>query len=134
MKFATSSLAGIATAAVLAVAAHAATPVTMAEKTALQVTMQQHIDRALVDGRYRRLDLKTGAVQALHPVTAHPMILRMGDHFVLCADFRDGGGKAVNVDFYIARRGASFVVFQSVVDDRGALEKLMAAGKVARAE
>ena len=81
----------------------------MADKASLQVAMQQHIDRQLVDGAYLRLEPESGDVVPLYPDTAHTIILEMGEHFVLCYDFRDGEGKAINVDFYLARTDASFV-------------------------
>ena len=115
-------------------AAFGAEKVGAADKAALQASMRQHIDRQLVKGNYLDLDLSTGIVRTLHPVTAHPMLLRMGNHFVLCTDFRDDDGKPVNVDFYMARRGNGFVVFRTEVGNRGPLDRLMAAGKVERLE
>jgi hypothetical protein len=96
-----------------------------ANKAALQAAMQRHIDRSLVDGAYLHLDFDSGDVRKLHPVKAHPMILQMGEYFVLCSDFRDKTGKLVNVDFYLARHDRSYVVFHSAVDDRINLERLM---------
>jgi hypothetical protein len=105
-----------------------------AEKAALQAAMRQHIDRHLVDGAFLDVNLSTGAVRALRPATAHPMLLRLGEYFVLCTDFRDDNGKPVNVDFYLARRGKGYVVFRTDIDSRGPLERLMLAGKVERLE
>lgn len=118
----------------VSLAAQAGTRMSAAEKALLQAGMQQHIDRGLVDGAWLSIDLASGIVSALHPVTAHPMILRLGDHFVLCSDFRDGKGNAVNVDFFMARRGKGFVVFQMVVGDRAPLKALMQAGKAEMVE
>lgn len=102
------------------------------EKTLLQVAMQKHIDDHLVNGAYLHMKKNTGEVRELHPVKAHPMILKMGKFFVLCSHFRDKEGKETNVDFYMARRGPSFVVFQALIDDRKPLQDLMKAGKVTR--
>lgn len=102
------------------------------EKTLLQVGMQKHIDDHLVDGVYLHMKKDTGEVRELHPVKAHPMILQMGKFFVLCSHFKDKDGKEANVDFYMARRGNSYVVFQTLVDDRKPLQRLMKAGKVTR--
>lgn len=115
--------------AILTTAAAAGAPAMgIGEKAALQAAMQRHIDRQLVDGVYLYLDSETGTVEALHPVVAHPMILRMGERFVLCSDFRDDDGNSVNVDFYLAPRGDSFVVFHAAIDDRELLQRLMRAG------
>lgn len=102
------------------------------EKAALQAAMQRHIDRTLVDGVILHLDRTSGEVRRLHPVTAHPMILVYGDHFVLCFDFRDDAGNNVPIDYYMARQGSSYAVFHTAVADRALLQDLMAAGKVTR--
>lgn len=99
------------------------------DKAALQAAMQQHIDRSLVDGAYLYLDEKSGEVRPLYPQKAHPVILRMGEYFVLCSDFRDANNEAVNVDFYMARNGNDYVVFHQAMDDREVLHRLMNEGK-----
>lgn len=103
-----------------------------AEKAELQAAMQRHLDRQLAGGTYVALDEQTGEVVRLYPVTAHPMILQMDKHFVLCFDFRDGEGKDVPVDFYLTRAEQSFVVFHAAVQNRELLHQLMKAGKVSR--
>jgi hypothetical protein len=104
----------------------------LSEKAMLQATMQKHIDDQLINGAYLHLDKKSGQVRELYPVTAHPMIMRMAKYFVLCSHFQDENSNEINVDFYIARRGNVFLVFQSLVDERTALTKLIKAGKVSR--
>lgn len=104
------------------------------DKTGLQAAMQRHVDRQSVDGAYLHLDPATGEVRRLHPVTAHPMIMQMGENFVMCFDFRDGAEKKAEVDFYLARKGDSFVVFHAAVANRELLQRLMQAGKVTRAD
>ena len=94
--------------------------------------MFQHIDKSVVDGVFLHVDLGVGKVEEFAPAKAHPMILRMGEYFVLCTDFRDKDGKSVNnIDFYVARHGKGFVIFQTEVNNRAALEKLMKEGKAA---
>jgi len=109
-----------------------ASAMTLAEKASIQASMQRHMDGALVDGVLLYLDQKTGEVQRLHPVTAHPMILTMGEHYVLCFNFRDDDGKNVPVDYYMAHRNGAYVVFHTSVADRALLKRLMSDGKVAR--
>ncbi len=111
-----------------------ASALSLQDKTSLQAAMQRHVDRQSVDGRYLHLDRESGNVVGLHPVTAHPMIMQMGENFVLCFDFRDGTGKNVEVDFYLARKRETFVVFHAAVSDRSVLQRLMQAGKVVRAD
>ena len=99
------------------------------DKAALQAAMQQHIDRNLVDGTYLYLDEMSGKVQPLYPQKAHPVILRMGDYFILCSDFRDASNAAVNIDFYLARNGDKYVVFHKSMDNDKLVHRLISEGK-----
>lgn len=128
------TLFGVLLALLIESGAAADQPIDVAEKASLQVAMQQHIDRSLVNGAYLHLDLDAGIVRSLHPVKAHTIILKLGDYFVLCSDFRDNKGNLVNIDFYLARRDRSYIVFHSAVDDRNKLRHLMKIGKVRRLE
>ena len=113
----------------LACGANAAT-LSPADKAGLQSAMVQHIDRQLVEGAYIDLDLKSGDVRRLVPAKNHPMVLQMGEHFVLCTDFKTKAGDSVNMDFYVARRGKFFVIYRTEIANRAPLEALMQAGKV----
>ena len=75
------------------------------------------------------MNCETGDLRRLHPGAVHPTIVSLGELFVLCSDFRDDDGNFVNVDFYLAPKGNSFVVVQSVADDRVKLERLIKIGK-----
>ncbi len=108
----------------------AAAEVTTNEKIMLQATMQQAIAETLIDGKYLYLDAKAAKVEAIYPAKTHPMIMRMGDHFILCTDFRNAEGKPVNVDFYISRRDDAFVVFDTVVANRAPIAQMMKSGQV----
>ncbi len=112
----------------------AAWGLSLSEKANLQAAMQRYIDRQMVEGVYLYLESQSGEVRALHPVTAHPAILSMGPYYVLCFDFRDDRGKDVNVDFYLARKDTSYVVFHAAVDARTVLNRLIQGGQVVSAE
>lgn len=111
--------------------AMAGSQLSLADKASLQAAMQHHIDGQLVNGVFLRLNMKEGRVDPLAVTKAHPMILKMGEHFVLCSDFRGPDGKEVPVDFYMARAGAKFVIFHTEIANRAPLEKLVSEGKVA---
>ena len=104
------------------------------EKAAMQSAMFQHIDRQLVEGNYLDVDLKSGDVRALVPAKNHPMVLTLGDNYVLCTDFKTKNGESVNVDFYTSRKGKSFVIFRTEINNRAPLEAMMKAGKVTMAQ
>ncbi|WP_193187651.1 hypothetical protein [Nisaea sediminum] len=111
-----------------------ASALTLSEKAAIQAAMQRHVDSTLVNGSVLYLDPKDGEVHKLHPVTAHPMILSMADHYVLCFDFRDDSGKDVPIDYYMARSDGDYVVFHTAVADRALLQRLMKDGRVKRVQ
>ena len=103
----------------------AAWGLSLSEKANVQATMQRYIDRQMVEGVFLHLEDESAEVRALQPVTAHPTILRVGRYYVACFDFRDDQGKDVNVDFYLARNEASYVIFHVAVDDRKLLQRMM---------
>lgn len=109
-----------------------AAALSLSEKAAIQAAMQRHVDASLVDGSVLYLDPADGDVRKLHPVTAHPMILSMGDHYVLCFDFRDDSGNDVPIDYYMARNDGDYVVFHTAIADRALLQRLMKDGRVKR--
>lgn len=107
--------------------------VSLSEKASLQAAMQRHIENTLVKGRYLHLDGESGEIHALRPLAAHPEILQMGEYFVLCADFQAEDGSEVNIDFFLARKGQSFVVFDEQVENRELVLRLIKSGKAKRA-
>lgn len=120
-----------------------AVPVAAAETSArlstetrvqLQSAMRMYIDKVTVAGNYPNLDFKSGKVRNLHPAAAHPMILRMGEFYVLCVDFRDDAGASVNVDFYLSKKDKGYAIFQVEVANRAPLEALVKSGTAAMLE
>ncbi len=76
----------------------------------LQAAMQTYIDKNSVDGALRVNDTETGSTLSLYAVKAHPMVMRMGDGFELCAEFKDADGKDMQVNFMINQSGKDYVV------------------------
>ena len=122
-------LAGVA-AVLFGASVSASSSVSLGDMAALQATMQQYVDRKSVDGAYLFFDTDKAEVRELYPANAHPMILQMGKHFVLCFDFVDSAGARVEVDYYIARKDAGFVVFQESIGNRGLVQSMMQGGRV----
>lgn len=118
----------------LGLAAGPAWSLSVSEKAGLQAAMQTYIDQQLVDGVFLYLDTQTGSTLTLHPVTAHPVMFTMGDRYVLCFDFRDDKGQPVNLDLYMARKGSSYVVFHTEVNDHQMLQRFVDEGKARAAD
>jgi len=128
------SVRALAVAALLAVGSTPAWSLDLSTKAGLQAAMETYVEQQMVDGKFLYLDKQNGQAKTLHPVTAHPMVFTMGANYVLCFDFRDDQGKDVNLDLYMARKGNSFVVFNTEVADHQMLEKFIAEGKVKTTE
>jgi hypothetical protein len=114
--------------AALAGPATAAEPLSTADKVALQSSMAQYIEQHTVGDAFLHVDPKTGEVQRLYPATQHPMIVRLNDVVVLCADLMTKDGKTVNADFYAARDNGQFVIFQTEIGNRAPLQALVMKG------
>ncbi|MGI9485268.1 MAG: hypothetical protein ACR2RF_05175 [Geminicoccaceae bacterium] len=98
------------------------------DKTRLQAAMQQYIQRHVIDGAILHFDAETGEVRPLYPTKAHPMVIAMGDYFILCTDLRDKKGGELPLDLYMARKGRSYVVFHSEINNRTPLQRLLRKG------
>ena len=107
----------------------AGTTLGLSDKAQLQAAMQAHIERASVAGRFLHIYSEDGVVRPLRPQVAHPKILRMEEYFVVCAEFEAPDGANVNIDFFVARRGKQFFVFDQQVDNRAFVRQLMKSGK-----
>ena len=123
----------LAAALVLAIAvaprpASAADPFTTADRVALQSTMAQYIEQHTVGDAFLHVDPTTGEIEKLYPATQHPMIVRLNNVVVLCADLRTKDGKTVNADFYAARDNGQFVIFQTEIGNRAPLTALVMKG------
>jgi hypothetical protein len=77
----------------------------------LQAAMQSHIDQLSVDGALLHLDPATGKVRKVFPAKAHPKIMKLGNYYYLCSDFRDSEGKDLMVNFYAVKDSGRYVFF-----------------------
>jgi len=98
------------------------------DKAKLQAAMQLYVQRNQINGAILQLDTKTGEVRPLYPTQAHPMIIAMGENFVLCTDLRDKAGNTKPLDLYMAPSGRSFTVFHTEIDNRAPLTKFIKDG------
>jgi hypothetical protein len=108
--------------------AFAGDPLSTGDKVALQSTMAQYIEQHTVGDAFLHVDPHTGAVVKLYPVTQHPMIVKLNDVVVLCADLRNKDGKTVDADFYATRENGQFVIFQIEIGNRAPLTALVVKG------
>jgi len=101
-------------------------------RTTLQAALQRSLDASLIEGAVQQVDLDSGEVRNFYPVENHPMILELGDLYVLCSDLMSRDGDHVTVDYFFAPAGGTYRVIQTEIDNRAPLEALMKAGKLTR--
>ncbi len=101
-------------------------------KAELQAAMQRHMDRSVINGALPFMNLETGKVEPLYPTESHPLILTMGDSFVLCADLRTSEGKKRIVDFYVTQAGKRYKIIRTEIDNRAPLKALVSSGVAKR--
>lgn len=97
-------------------------------KAELQAATQRHMDRSAINGALPFMNLETGEVEPLYPTETHPLILSMGDGFVLCADLRTADGSHRLVDFYLAPSGKRYKIIRTEISNRAPLKALIALG------
>ncbi|MGV6813272.1 MAG: hypothetical protein ACWA47_13565 [Brevirhabdus sp.] len=97
--------------------------------TTLQAATQRVIERSMIDGAIQHLDLNTGEMTSLYPTENHPMVVALGDNYVLCADLSDGKGNSMPVDYYLTQNGNRFALVRTEINNRQPLKALMKAGK-----
>ena len=104
--------------AVLAVAAPAVggddPSIQGATRDGVQAAMNRHIESHTIDGRYVMFDGPAGRILRLDAAKLHAGIVKKGDFYVSCADFKNGDAK-LDVDFLVAETGGTFIVADAIV-------------------
>ena len=107
-----------------AIALLLATPLAMAgndvsikgsQHLAIQTAMGQHVQTNTLKKDYVNFDNHKGHLKKLTLEKLHDGIVRKGDFFVSCADFRDSNGKLYDLDFLVAKQGDDYRVLQALV-------------------
>lgn len=101
--------------------------ITPAVKSDLQGAMMDYIDYNSVDGKFVYLDAMKNKVTNFYPANLHPRILKIGQYFVLCSDFKTEAGKNVDVDFLAVKIDNEMRVLQALVGRRDVIRSMMKA-------
>ncbi|MEM8978045.1 MAG: hypothetical protein AAGD04_01045 [Pseudomonadota bacterium] len=101
-------------------------------KSTLQASMQRTIERATVEGALHHINLETGEESRYYPTDRHPMIVQLGDVYVMCAELKTKEGTEHTVDFYMVENGRRYTLIRTEIDNRAPLKELIGDGKAAR--
>ncbi len=96
---------------------------TLDDKVRIQSALVSHIETHSTNGQYKYVDTESGTESLLYPTNLHPKILDFGKLLLLCADFIDGAGVTVEVDFIASMQGNEVVIGGAYLDKRKAVVK-----------
>ncbi len=85
------------------------------ERVAIKTAMGQHVQTNTIGSRYVIYDNQKGELKRLTLDNIHEGIVRKGEFFVSCADFRDADGALYDLDFLVAKEGPEYRVIQALV-------------------
>lgn len=81
----------------------------------IQAAMNGFIQDQTIDGAVRLYDPVDGHLLRLKLDSLHSGIVRKGDFYVSCADFVDGSGRKIDVDFLVLPDGDVLRATQAIV-------------------
>ncbi len=84
-------------------------------RTEIKIAMQTLIERNTINNTYRLYDPIKGKLLHLQLVKLHEGIVKKGDYFVSCADFKDAEGKLVDLDFLVLKDGTKMIATQAII-------------------
>lgn len=84
-------------------------------RTGIKIAMQALIERNTINDTYRLYDPIKGKLLHLQLVKLHDGIVKKGDYFVSCADFKDAAGNLVDLDFLVLQDGTTMIATQAII-------------------
>jgi len=84
-------------------------------RTNVQQSMNDFINNQTIDGSMYVYDSVKGGLLKLKLDKLHDGIVKKGDFYVSCADFKDQNGKKVDVDFMVRPSGDKLITTQALL-------------------
>lgn len=81
----------------------------------IKISMNQYIEGQTIDGRMYLFDGQQGKLLKMELVKLHEGIVKKGDFYVSCADFKDQNGAVVDVDFLVRPNEGLLITTQAIV-------------------
>jgi hypothetical protein len=89
----------------------------------IKSAMNKMIQHNSINNVYRIYGPVEGRLLNLTLVELHDGIVKKGDYYVSCADFRDTKGKLVDLDFLVANKEGRFIATQAVIHKIGSQKR-----------
>lgn len=96
-------------------------------RSELRAAMVDYIDANSVDGTYFHLDPANGTVVTYEPVEVFAVVLKLGEHFVICSSFDTRDGKTVYLDFLAVHAEGEARVLEAFAEKRHVTRKMVRA-------
>jgi len=81
----------------------------------IQQSMQSYIDHQIIDGHMYVFDSHKGKLLKLTLDKLHSGIVKKGDFYVSCADFKDQDNRKIDMDFLVRVSDGNFITTQGIV-------------------
>lgn len=81
--------------------------------------MNSHIESNTFDGDYIIYDAVEGKLLELEFKDLHSGIVKKGDFYVSCADFKDDEGTLYDIDFLVVEKQGQLMVIEALVHSAG---------------
>ena len=90
----------------------------------LQMGLKNYIEARTLDNVYEHFNVESGEIEPLVLKNLHPVIFVNGSKYLMCADYLDSNGNAVQLDFIVSLAGNEFRVEQEIPGKRDYLKQL----------
>ena len=81
----------------------------------IHYSMNQYISQQSVDGKLYVYDPVDGKLLKLQLEALHDGIVKKGDFYVSCADFKDQNGRKIDIDFLVRKKDNMLITSQALV-------------------
>ena len=81
----------------------------------IQTSMNDYIEHQSISGSMYVYDAVDGKLLKLKLDKLHEGIVKKGDFYVSCADFKDQNGRKIDIDFMVREKGDKLITTQALV-------------------
>ena len=99
--------------------------VSMNLRSELQAAMADYIKANSIDGKFHHLNPASGALETYEPADVSAVVLKVGDHYVICSSFETTDGRTVYLDFFAVQAEGKAEVLQLIAEKRDLTCKIL---------
>ncbi|TQV77850.1 hypothetical protein [Denitrobaculum tricleocarpae] len=100
-------------------------------RSELRAAMVDYINANSIDGKFYHLNQASGTLETYEPADVSAVVLKVGDHYVICSSFETADGKTVYLDFFAVQAQGKAEVLQLIAEKRDLTCKIVRARQAA---